>query len=142
MSSEYRYHSRSPEETLSIGKTVAALLKGNETIGITGDLGSGKTQFVKGICSYFDIAENEVSSPTFSLVNEYSGRRTVYHFDFYRITEENELWDIGIEDYLSSQHLKLIEWFELASGVMPEIFVRIHIQSLNENERKIDVTIP
>lgn len=141
MKSEYSYHSFSSDETITIGESIAKLLKGDETVGITGDLGAGKTQLVKGICKYFGIAENEVSSPTFSIVNEYHGNKIIYHFDFYRILSEDELWDIGIEDYLTSHNLKLVEWFELAPGVMPETFVRIQIQHLNEHERKIVVTI-
>ena len=142
MKSEYSYHSNSPEATVSIGETIATLLKGSETVGITGDLGAGKTQLVKGICKYFGIAENEVSSPTFSIVNEYHGNKVIYHFDFYRIQNEDELWDIGIEDYFSSRQINLVEWFELAPGVMPEEFVRVQILSVSENERKIVVTFP
>lgn len=136
------FKSHSVEETQAVGRHIANRLNGNEVIGISGDLGAGKTQLVKGICSYFGIDSDEVSSPTFSIVNEYDGNIKIYHFDFYRIKSEDELWDIGIEDYFTFPGLKLIEWFELAPDVMPETFVKVQIQSPNENERKIDLTIP
>ena len=130
------FKSHSEDETRKIGEQFASSLNGNEVVGLSGDLGAGKTQFVKGICNFFGLNESEISSPTFSIVNEYPGKTSIYHFDFYRIQDEKELWDIGIEDYFFRSGIKIIEWYELAPNVLPEKIIKVKIE-INEDDSRI-----
>ena len=91
----------SEEETADVAKIFSRLLQPGDIVLLNGDLGAGKTYFVKSVCSQFGITS--VSSPTFSIVNEYHNGRRITHFDFYRIKKVEELYDIGIEDYLMNR---------------------------------------
>ncbi|MFT6210238.1 MAG: tRNA threonylcarbamoyladenosine biosynthesis protein TsaE [Bacteroidia bacterium] len=105
----------------------------------SGEMGAGKTTLIKEFSSYLDITD-DVSSPTFSLVNEYeSPIGPVYHFDLYRIQSEDELYDIGYEDYFFSGYLCLVEWPEMASGIIPTEHVMVDIRVEND-QRLITVT--
>lgn len=102
-------------------------------------MGAGKTTLIKALCAYLGVTD-EVSSPTFSLVNEYSsGNQPIYHFDFYRIVSEEELYDIGYEDYFFSGYLCLVEWPEKAPEIIPPHHIRVHISAENE-QRSITVS--
>lgn len=112
--------SRSPEETIIFGKDFAKTLEPGDIVGLFGDLGSGKTQFVKGICEYFNV-KDQVNSPTFVIVNEYCGTMEkqneavrINHMDLYRIKNMDELMGIGIESYADKDSICIIEWAELA----------------------------
>lgn len=104
-----------------------------------GDMGVGKTTLIKQICK--DLGSNDIiSSPTFSLVNEYSSKNeTLYHFDFYRITNEEEALDIGIEDYLYSKNWCFIEWPENIGNLLPLDAVEIHLTLLEDGSRNIKI---
>jgi tRNA threonylcarbamoyladenosine biosynthesis protein TsaE len=115
--------SRSPEETFRKGNEYAGSLKPGDIVLFTGPLGSGKTQFIKGICSFFGIS-NQVNSPTFIIVNEYEGHTNskylkINHFDLYRIKSPDELDDIGVESYFSDDSICLVEWGETAEQKFP-----------------------
>ena len=101
-----------------------------------GEIGVGKTTLIKEIVKQLEV-DDVVSSPTFSLVNEYLSRKgeTIYHFDFYRIEDENEVLDIGIDEYFDSGNWCLIEWPENVKNIVPLNAVKIHI-SLNENKSR------
>lgn len=102
-------------------------------------MGAGKTTLIKAFCKHLGV-EDEVSSPTFSLVNEYEGRDgKIYHFDLYRIQSEEELFDIGYEDYFFSGYLCLVEWPEMASGIIPQNHISVKIRVEND-QRIITVT--
>jgi len=107
---------------------------------LEGDLGAGKTTFVKSICEALSIVD-EVSSPTFSLVNEYETKNgdSIYHMDLYRVEEEEELLNIGLEDYLESQNLCLIEWPSIGENYLDDR-VHIHIEILDHGFRKFTFT--
>ena len=113
------FRSKSTEATIKFAKELAEQLKPGRVLGLKGNLGTGKTQFVKGICEYFEVKE-VVNSPTFILVNEYEGKDgkankfTIYHFDLYRLNSAAELGVIGFDEYLNKNSLVLIEWPELA----------------------------
>ena len=136
--------SHSPEETISIGKEFAERLRANYIVGLFGNLGSGKTQFIKGICSYFKV-KDVVNSPTFIIVNEYKGMDdatnseiNINHFDLYRLKNVNELKEIGIESYVNDNSVCLIEWAELAEELFKGDMVKIYFEhGSNENERLI-----
>jgi len=134
----------SPEATFLAGNNFGAALKRNSIVGLFGNLGSGKTQFVKGVCHYFNVNDN-VSSPSFIIVNEYSGfdNRTnsnisINHFDLYRLKNMKELIEIGFEGYTNDNSICLIEWAELAdkyfNGNIEKIFFE---HGKTENERLI-----
>lgn len=106
--------SRSPEETFKYGKEYAARLKAGDIVFLQGDLGTGKTQFVKGICYFYNVKEN-VNSPTFIIVNEYTTEHhsevsKIFHFDLYRLKKAEELKEIGLNEYFRNDSICLIEW--------------------------------
>ena len=107
---------------------------------MTGNLGAGKTFFIRGICQNFDI--EEVTSPTFSIINQYEGRIRVIHFDFYRIKSIAELYDIGIEEYLDRDDiLVFIEWSDRFPDILPGKRIEIDFEYLDETSRKISVAV-
>lgn len=131
--------SNSPEETFEIAKEFSSLLKAGDVVALIGNLGTGKTIFVKGICVGLNASENPLS-PTFSIINEYKGKFLIYHFDFYRIKDIEELYDIGYEDYFNDESICLIEWADLFEDVLPENHIRVIIDfSEKENQRKITI---
>lgn len=100
-----------------------------------GDMGAGKTRFIKSLCSVLGAHES-VTSPTFSIVNEYScDKNKIYHFDFYRLKNQNEALDLGYEEYFYSGNYCFIEWPEKIDGLLPPHYIRIDIQVLDNNER-------
>jgi len=102
-------------------------------IGFSGELGSGKTTFIKAIAKELDVIDN-VSSPTFALINEYKtvGGDNVYHFDFYRVKSEKEAFDTGCEEYFNSDSICLVEWPEKILNLLPKEMVQVNIQVVNE----------
>lgn len=129
----------SPEETEAIGADVARGLTTPAFIALYGDLGVGKTAFVRGLASVLAPGV-AVRSPTFALVNEYRGKPcSVFHFDMYRITDEDELYSIGFYDYLENG-VCVVEWSENIEYALPEEYIKITIEktdSDDENERRI-----
>ncbi len=111
--------SHSPDETFLLGKEVGAALRGGEVLALDGDLGAGKTHFVKGLAAGLGHM-GEVTSPTFTLVHEYTeGRLPLYHFDFYRLESEAEVVRIGLDDYLDMGGVAAIEWASKFPGLLP-----------------------
>ena len=128
-----------------LGQAVQALLKfanGRKKMVFYGEIGAGKTTFIQALCRHFSITD-PVTSPTFSLVNEYSYETSeqkeglVYHLDLYRLKNLQEALDIGIEDYLYDQHYCLIEWPEIIESLLPPEVVRIKIELTSDSKRKI-----
>ncbi len=128
------YTTRSEEETIELGKQFAARLKPGDVVALYGDLGAGKTEFVKGICYYFHVTEI-VSSPTFTIINRYEGEDaahhhvTLYHIDLYRIQSPKELEEIGLAECTEEeQAIKLIEWAEKANGTLPKRHYSVYFE--------------
>jgi tRNA threonylcarbamoyladenosine biosynthesis protein TsaE len=132
----------STEETIAFGRTLRDLLLPPKLVLLRGELGAGKTTLVKGIAEAFEAAEEEdVTSPTFTLVHEYRGPRvTVYHIDLYRIDTERELETLGLDDLTGARNVLLIEWGEKFPRFVRERDVEIAVERLGENDRKITVT--
>ena len=106
-----------------------------------GKMGAGKTTFIKSICAFMGTTD-PITSPTFSLVNEYNTLKgIVYHFDFYRLKDQEEAFDIGLEEYLYSRNYCFMEWPEKIDSLLPESFVSVEISELSESERIIDASI-
>lgn len=133
-----RFITNSAEETEQLGERIASKLKGMEVIALFGGLGMGKTALTRGLARGLG-ADDVVSSPTFALVNEYSGRVPVYHFDMYRVTSWDDLYSTGFFDYLDTGVL-VIEWSENIEGALPENALRITIsRGENDNQRIFDI---
>ena len=129
------YESYSYEDTARIAAEFADTLKGGEFIAMYGDLGAGKTAFVQGLARALGITQH-VTSPTFTIVNEYEGRLPLYHFDVYRIADPDEMYEIGYEDYLDSGGVCIVEWAELIEELFPEDYIKISI--LKDEEKGFD----
>lgn len=116
----------SEQETKKIAKKIASKLDKNAVIVLSGELGAGKTKFTEGFLSYFGL-ENEISSPTFTIVNEYKNEKvTIYHFDVYRLSDIDEFYAIGGEEYFS-KGICIIEWGEIIEEILPEDYIKISI---------------
>ncbi|GIR11804.1 MAG: tRNA (adenosine(37)-N6)-threonylcarbamoyltransferase complex ATPase subunit type 1 TsaE [Cryomorphaceae bacterium] len=103
----------------------------NRVIAFYGDMSAGKTTFIKYLCQELGVDPSFVNSPTYAIVNEYEarGNQMIFHFDFYRIKDENEAYDMGYENYFYSNHYCFIEWPEKIANLLPENLLRIHIES-------------
>lgn len=125
--------SHSENETKLIGKKFAKKLKKGDVIVLTGELGSGKTKFTEGVLEYFGL-ENEISSPTFNIINEYISKDiNIYHFDVYRLEDEDEFYAIGGEEYFD-KGICLIEWGEMIESVLPKKYIHITFNRNYEND--------
>ena len=134
---------KSEKETISAGMDFAKSIKPGEVIGLKGNLGSGKTQFVKGISQYFKV-KDVVNSPTFLIVNQYNGTEpvsgksiTINHFDLYRLRFKEELETIGFEDYINDKSICLIEWCELAEEFLETGFKEVNFDFGNKDTERI-----
>ena len=128
---------KSPEQTELLGKKLAAFLRPGDVIAYYGDLGAGKTAFTRGLAAGLGIRE-AVTSPTYTIVNEYlSGRMPLFHFDMYRLSSSEELFDIGWEDYLARGGVCAVEWSENVAGALPEETIFVSIETLGDEERRI-----
>lgn len=131
------YISRSPEETQALGERLGRGAEAGAVFGLTGDLGAGKTQFVKGLARGLGISDR-IHSPTFSLVNIYtSGRLPLYHIDLYRLETSEQIVAAGLEDYFHPDGVTVIEWIERWQGALPPRFRHIRLETVNESERQI-----
>ena len=134
--SEYRSHNES--ETEELGARLAKKLPGGAVVAMYGDLGAGKTAFVRGMARGMGL-DCRVSSPTFTIVNEYLGPRELIHFDMYRLSGADELFDIGWEDYLNRGAVCAVEWSENVQDAFFGDEVRVTIEKLSDTERKITI---
>jgi len=131
----------SAEETIALGRTLAEMLAPPKLVLLRGDLGAGKTTLVKGIAAAFGAAaEDDVTSPTFTLVHEYQGpRANLYHIDLYRVDTQRELETLALDDLRTDDSVLLIEWGEKFPRLRQERDVEISLERVSENERKIRV---
>ena len=131
---------KSPEQTELLGKKLAELLRPGDVIAYYGDLGAGKTAFTRGLAAGLGIRE-AVTSPTYTIVNEYlSGRMPLFHFDMYRLSSSEELFDIGWEDYLARGGVCAVEWSEnVEEALSGAIRITIHKDPADENVRTITI---
>ena len=131
----FSFISKSEEDTIAIAREFADIIENGMLIILNGNLGAGKTFFIKQVLQKFNV--KNANSPTFAIVNEYKGDRIFYHLDFYRINKETELFDIGIEDYFYDQESVIfIEWGNLFPNILPKKRIEINI-SYNDNDLRI-----
>ncbi len=140
------YNSNSESETIEIGRDFAEVLRIGDTIGFEGDLGAGKTEFVKGVCKHLKV-KDIITSPTFSIINNYLGdfngdKIDVSHVDLYRIEKPDELDEIGFDELVYNKNsIKMIEWFENAGNRMPDLDYRVHIMLSDDHMDKRTIVI-
>ena len=133
----------SSEQTLELGREIGARLKPPVLILLSGELGAGKTTLTKGIVSGLGAAEeDQVTSPTFTLVHKYADVATVYHVDLYRIGGLHDLESLGLEDFLNEQAIVIIEWPEKFTLRTDWPIVRVHLEHVSEDTRKISIEEP
>lgn len=129
----------SEKETESFGEKLAKKLTGNEILALYGGLGAGKTCFTRGIAKGLSVNENTVHSPTFALLNEYSGKFKVYHFDMYRINSLDSLYSVGFFDFLDTGII-ITEWSENIDEFLQNGAIKVHLSyGQNENERVLSI---
>lgn len=128
---------RSEKETFKFAKNLAGKVKPGNVFLITGDLGAGKSVFVRGLARGLGI-DQAMPSPTFTIINEYDGQYPVYHFDLYRINDPYELYEIGFEDYVYSNGISFIEWPDKAGDLMPDDSIKVTIKIIGEH-REIEI---
>jgi tRNA threonylcarbamoyladenosine biosynthesis protein TsaE len=129
--------SNKPSETFDCGENFAKILLKGDVIGLHGDLGSGKTLFIQGVCRGLDVL-NLVTSPSFTLVQEYLGKLPVSHFDFYRLQSAREIEDLDLDQYFEKEGVSLIEWAERGESLLPVDRFSIYIDRIFENNQIIE----
>lgn len=137
------FNSNNVEETEAIGKRIAEMVEAqfpvSAVVAMLGEMGVGKTAFTRGFAAHFGISA--VKSPTYSIVNEYRGRRSVYHFDMYRIESEDDLFSVGYDDYLAKDGYCILEWSEKITDFLPEDHVSVEITRCVDDENKRLITV-
>lgn len=133
------FHSRSPSQTIRIGKQLGRLLQRGDVVALAGDLGTGKTQLIKGLAQGIGVKKSAyVSSPSFTLINEYPGRITLYHMDLYRM-EEAEAKELGLEEYFQGEGVSAVEWADRIPSLLPAQLLWIHFFYTGKQTRTIEV---
>jgi tRNA threonylcarbamoyladenosine biosynthesis protein TsaE len=127
----------SPEQTWKIGEILGSLAQEGDLICLYGELGAGKTNLAYGLARGLGVTEHYVTSPTFTLVNEYQGRVPLYHIDLYRLQDPGELENIGFEEYIDSDGVTVIEWAERAEDELPEARLSVYLSAAGEESREI-----
>jgi len=136
----FKLTTNSPEETMAVGEKLGQVLKPGDVITLTGDLGAGKTYFSKGVGKGLGVSDH-ITSPTFTIINEYSGRLPLYHVDAYRVGNSDEVYDLGLEEYLFGEGVTLIEWPQVLEEVLPQQVLEIEIvkDEKMENQRSFNL---
>jgi len=134
----FETRTKSPEDTVRLGRILGKMLDQGMVVALSGGLGAGKTLLVKGIAGGLGVEdEGEVASPSFVLVNEYSGRFPVYHVDLYRLENPFEVEDLGWEEFFSGSGVTLVEWADKIPLVLPEERIEVQLYWIGEEERKL-----
>ena len=131
---------KSPEETQALGEEIGSKLVCGDIVAITGELGAGKTCLAQGLGWGIGVDPKVyMTSPSFTLVKEYRGRIPVYHIDLFRLKSIKEAYDLPIEDYFFGKHVTIIEWADKIESLLPPEHIRIDIEIVSENERRIRI---
>jgi tRNA threonylcarbamoyladenosine biosynthesis protein TsaE len=132
---------RSASETVRIGKTIGNRLLLGDVVALVGELGAGKTQFIKGLAAGVGMGNpTYISSPSFTLINEYPGEIPFYHIDLYRLEREKEAEELGLEDYFQGRGVTAIEWADKIPSLLPEEILFISIAYIDKNIRSLEIT--
>ena len=140
METTIAYTSHSPEETRRLGEILGGLLNGGDLVALWGELGSGKTEFTKGLSRGLQVpGEYPITSPTFTIINEYQGRFPLYHFDLYRINNTLEVEELGYEEYIYGQGVTVIEWADKILDLLPKEYLMVRIKYLKHSLRNFEL---
>jgi len=131
---------QSQRETMQLGSRLAKLLKAGDIVCLYGDLGTGKTTLVKGMAKGLKINEAHVHSPTFVLMNLYEGRIPLFHFDFYRLDDIEQIGMIGYDEFLYDNGIAVVEWAEKLKSLTPKEYLHIQLKHRNEDQRVIKMS--
>jgi len=130
-----------PEETIQLGQYIGEILQPGSIIGLCGELGTGKTHLIKGLARGLGVDERYyVTSPSFTIINEYPGRIPLNHLDLYRLDNTDQMEELGYEEYFYSEGVTVIEWAEKILPLLPESRLMVEISHLNENRRMFKIT--
>ncbi len=133
--------SKSASETVRLGKSIGSRLLPGDVVALVGELGTGKTQFIKGLAAGAGIRNpTYISSPSFTLINEYPGKITFYHIDLYRLSKEKEAEELGLEDYFQGKGITAIEWADKIPSHLPEELLLIRIAYTGRNTRSLEIS--
>jgi len=135
--------SESAEQTFALGMAVGKEAGEGDVFALSGELGAGKTCFTGGLARGIGVDENyAITSPTFTLINEYPGRCRFYHFDVYRLNQIDELIDLGYDEYISAKGVVAIEWAEKIKNALPDDTIKVNFAYIDENKRMIRISGP
>ena len=140
-STVYEIITHSAKETEDVGMSLAEKAGPGAVIAMRGGLGAGKTAFVRGFASAMGVSDR-VTSPTFTIVHEYEGRIPIFHFDMYRLSGSDELFEIGWEDYIARNGVCIVEWSENTDDIFDSGTITVTIEKLSDSDRKITIHIP
>ena len=139
---KFVFHSKSPAATTEFGEKIGGQIKEGSVVGLTGELGCGKTLLTRGICAGLGVPLRQVNSPTFIMINEYHGRLHVFHLDMYQIETEEEVIELGITDYLyrARSGVMIIEWAEKMLSLLPDDLLRMNFDVVSARKRRLELT--
>jgi len=133
-------YSQNPSETIRIGKTIGSRLKAGDVVALMGELGAGKTQFIKGLAQGAGIRKSAyVSSPSFTIINEYQGKVPFYHIDLYRLREEKEAEGLGLEEYFLGEGITAVEWADRIPSLLPDQLLQVQIHHTGSKTRTVEI---
>ncbi|MBM4277536.1 MAG: tRNA (adenosine(37)-N6)-threonylcarbamoyltransferase complex ATPase subunit type 1 TsaE [Deltaproteobacteria bacterium] len=133
-------YSKSPSETIRFGKQIGRFLQRGDVVALMGELGAGKTQFIKGLTQGVGVRRSAyVSSPSFTLINEYKGKIPFYHIDLYRLEEEKDAEELGLEEYFYGEGITAIEWADRILSLLPGELLRVNIHYTGKQTRSIEL---
>jgi tRNA threonylcarbamoyladenosine biosynthesis protein TsaE len=135
------FQTKNTAETIRIGRDIGGLLRPGDVVALVGELGAGKTQFVKGLAEGAGVGKSTyVSSPSFTLINEYPGRVPFYHVDLFRLEQEKEAEELGLEDYFQGGGITAVEWADKIPSLLPKEMLLIHIAYTGKKTRSLEIT--
>ncbi len=133
--------SKSASGTVRLGKSIGSRLLPGDVVALVGELGTGKTQFIKGLAAGAGIRNpTYISSPSFTLINEYPGKITFYHIDLYRLSKEKEAEELGLEDYFQGKGITAIEWADKIPSLLPKELLLVRIAYTGKNTRSLEIS--
>ncbi len=140
MSGKVVFQTKSASDTIRLGKSIGSRLRAGDVVALVGELGTGKTQLIKGLAAGAGVGKpTYVSSPSFTLINEYPGKVPFYHIDLFRLGSQKEAEGLGLEDYFHGQGITAIEWADKIPSLLPGEMLSIHIVYTGKNTRSIEM---